>query len=200
MLVRDLGHTLEALETRNFGTCSTGAQTVGGSTANELKDNGAGTTFYGRIIDRLGDFIAGARYQAAVPSAQLWSSKGSTEADGLLQLGIGLQHGDSSGGGDMVKYSTDQQPAVLSFGTTARSTDMSAWTTGELRLQTAPCVYDLRAAKRFIRVEVFARKNKATTESSGYEGSRLSASMTFLAADRIPAAAWTTQGSTSTST
>ena len=199
MIVRDLGHTLEAMEACAFLTCSTGSTLIVGSTANDKRDNGSGTTFLGRIIDRLGDML-GARYQALVPAAKLWSTKGTTEADALMQLGVAVEHGDSSGGGDMSRYSTNKQPAVVTFFTTQRTTAESEYSTGELRFQSAPWMVDLRGAKRFIRIAVFARKNRATTETSGPENARLSASFTFLGADRIPAAAWTSQGSTSTST
>lgn len=200
MIVREMGQTLEALEAREFSTCSTANQTLAGSTANAAKDNGSGTTFLGRIIDRLGDMISGARWQACIPAAKLWTTRGTTEADAMMQLGVRLEHGDSSGGGDMARYSTDQQPADVTFFTTQRTTAESEYSTGEVRFQTGPAMYDLRAAKRWIRVAVFARKNRATTESSGTEGGRLSADLTFIGADRYPPAPWTSQGSTSTST
>jgi hypothetical protein len=202
-IVRDLPFTLEAMESRSLITCSTGSQVFSGSTANSYPSSNGSTGVLGRIIDRLGDINAqlSQRYAVAAPFVCLWSSRGSTEADRKLTLGLQLQHGDSSGGGDFEALSTEADPDDAVFFTSARTTPESNWSTGVLNgFASNPCIYDLRKAKRYLGVLVKAAKNKVTTESSGDEGARLSAGITFMGAEQLPANPWTSQGSTSTST
>lgn len=203
-IVRDMGPTLNAMKEIQLITCSTGVQTLA-STVDALQSTTfAATGNAGRIIDRLGDMILKTRYQVAMPAAQIYATRGSTETDRKLTLSIKLQHGDSSGGGDMADYSTGTHyEADQSFFTTAQTTPMASWSTGPFYGQTNPAYYDLRAAKRFIRSVVFASKDKVTTESSGDEGARVSASIQLLGGDfPVPqsGASWTGAGSTSTST
>lgn len=197
-IVRDLGITLQALDDQSVVTCSTANQNQT-STGNVTQSSTAANGLNGRIIDRLGDFLV-SRYPAAFIAAYLYTTRGSTEADRKLTLGVKLQHGDSSGGGDMADYSTGQQPADQTLFSTARTTDMVAWTTGTMRAQSNPGYYDLRAAKRFVRSVVTASKNKATTESSGDESFRVGGSITFVGGDMVPQNAYTGAGSTTTST
>ena len=209
-LLRDFGLTVIALEERSLITCSTGNQVFSGSTANSIissanDPNQGAVGVNGRIIDRRADDLT-SRYQGAIPQVMLQSTRGSTEADRALRLGVKLQSGDSSGGGDMTDYSTQSQPATRTLFTTARTSDMAIWdaalSTGVIAgLESLPAYYDLRAAKRFIRAVVFAGKNKVTTESSGDEGARVRASLTFVAGDQVPqnintSAAWSTSTST----
>jgi hypothetical protein len=187
-IVRDLPITLVGLEERSFQTCSTGAQ-VFASTANQLMVAALGTiTANGRIIDRLYDLPAS--YSVASPVATLASTRGSTEADRRLTLGVKLQHGDSSGGGDMADYSTGSTPASRNYFSTARSTDHASWdateSTGEVVALANPGYYDIRAAKQFVRVAVTVGKNRVTTESSGDEQARVGADITFCVGDRLP--------------
>ena len=201
-LLRDIPLTLIALEERQLITCSTGSQTIVGSTANSIRSSvgdpscSTSTGTMGRVIDRKyvppgdGDDLT-ARYQVACPMAFIWSTTGSTETDRRVDLAVLLQHGDSSGGGDQVLYSSATVPAVWirTFFSTARTSDMSAWSsvlsTGILRGNTLPTYYDLRAAKRFVSVAVFAVRHKVTTESSADEGARVSATITFAAGDEV---------------
>jgi len=230
-LVRDMPFSMVALEDTILATCSalmsTAASTsvkgmlsnkstgsaiistgdIGNLSTNEgtkLVSSGGMTvaSTQGALIDRL-SFPLGAHYGAAVVQASLVSTVGSTEADRKLALGVKLQHGDSSGGGDLADYSTDFQPNDrLYFGTSARTTDMLAWDTakssGALFAVSNPGYYDLRAAKRFLKVAVRAGKNSVTTESSGDEQSRVGAVITFLAGDQTPARADTTSPFSST--
>jgi hypothetical protein len=216
MLLRDMPLTVVALEERILITCScpitpSTAGGVGGvgisSTANSIVSSSAGTTGTpGRIIDRRGDDITLSRYQVAIPQAFLQSTRGSTEANRQLTLGIRLQHGDSSGGGDMADYSTANAPADRVLFSTARTSEMQVWSTAYSTgvipgLSTLPAYYDLRGAKRFIRAVVYAQKSNQTTETSGDEGARVHATITFAAGDQAPQGAKTTEGwSTSTST
>jgi hypothetical protein len=186
-IVRDLPITLVGLEERSFQTCSTGAQ-VFASTANQLMVAALGTiTANGRIIDRLYDLPAS--YSVASPVATLASTRGSTEADRRLTLGVKLQHGDSSGGGDMADYSTQFTPDDRNFFSTVRTSDYANWdasrSTGPFYGQSNPAYYDVRAAKRYIRMVGTYGKNKVTTESSGDEGARAGGVITFLGGDFV---------------
>lgn len=212
-LLRDMPLTVIAMEERSLITCSTGsAGPFGGSTANSIVSSCCGSTggYAGRIIDRRGDDLT-ARYQVAIPQVMLQSTRGSTEANRQITLGVALNHGDSSGGGDMAAYARVDgvsMPVTRTLFSTARTSEMQVWdTTGSTGpipgLGTLPAYYDLRGAKRFIQAVVFAVKNRVTTESSGDEGARVRASITFAAGDEAPqnvntSAAWSTSSSTST--
>lgn len=199
MLIRDLPFTVNAMQEQVLVTCSAIYSTAGstsprglvgaGTTADAIVSAGAETTAYGRIIDRLRQPI-GAMYAGLVAGAWLHSTRGSTEADRKVTIGVKLQHGDSSGGGDMADYSTGSQQDDRVFFSSARSTDHVSWdateSTGELYAASHATYYDLRAAKRYIRVAVPVYKNRVTTESSGDEQARVGASVTFVAGDRIP--------------
>lgn len=199
MITRDMGLVLHSKEIQLI-TCSTGAQTQL-STVDALQSTTfAATGSAGRIVDRLGDMMT-ARYYAAGVYANIYSSRGSTEADRKVTLSVKLQHGDSSGGGDMADYSTQNQAADQIFWTTIQTTPMVSWSTAPFYGQTNQSYYDLKAAKRFVRTVVFASKNRVTTESSGDEGSRIGTVLALAGGDRQPQlAAWRGVGSTSTST
>jgi hypothetical protein len=198
-LVRDFPFTMNALQDTILVTCSAIMSTAGStspkgmlsveSTAGAAVSAGSETTAFGRIIDRT-RFPIGARYQFAVVGSWLHSTRGSTEADRNLSIGVKIQHGDSSGGGDMADLSTGAQPATREYFSTARSTDHASWdateSTGEIYAASNPGVYDLRPAKRYIRVAVPVAKNRVTTESSGDEQARLGATITFLEGDVLP--------------
>lgn len=114
----------------------------------------------GKVIDRLG-LVAGVagsialgvkdRCLMAEPFCFGIGLAGSTGANRLLSVDVKLQHGDSSGGGDMADYSTSDQPAQAVFFNTALTTDMVNWTTGPAIGHSNPCAYELTGAKRFIR-------------------------------------------------
>lgn len=198
-LLRDIPFSMNALKDTIVVTCSAITTTAAStspvgllsaeSTASAVVSAGAETTAFGRVIDR-DRFPIGARYQFAVVGAALHSTRGSTEADRKLTIGAKLQHGDSSGGGDMADLSTAQQADTRQYFSTARTTDMKQWdggeSSGEVYAASNPAVYDLRAAKRYIRVGVPVFKNRVTTESSGDEQARLSATVTFLEGDKVP--------------
>jgi hypothetical protein len=204
MLTRDITYGIQALEERIVVTCSTANQ-VHTATANGVQSTTAASGVNGRIIDRLGDMLTQV-HRVAFPMAYLWATRGSTEADRKLTLGLKLQHGDSSGGGDMADYSTGAQPTDRTFFTTARSTESvdpdgtTVYSSGPFYAQTNQAYYDLRAAKQFIRVVVNTSKNKVTTESSGDEGYHVGAVIALGGAEALPVAAWKGAGSTTTST
>src|SRR3990167_7544506 len=151
-LVRDFPFTLTAMEEHMLITCSApylettaayttgsvgliGAKTTAGvlvstgdignlSTAANKQVSSGGmlvATTFGKVIDRL-RFPIAARYGAAVVSAWINSTRGSTEADRKLAVGVKLQHGDSSGGGDLADYTTgNQADDRMYFGSTLRT-------------------------------------------------------------------------------
>jgi hypothetical protein len=189
-IIRDLGLTLPSLEERFFVTCSTGTGSWGATTGTVVLGASGAAGISGRIFDRTAHLLTG--YMVAMPFTHLYSSRGSTAPDRKITLGVKLQHGDSSGGGDMADYSTQSQPAdKIYFGATARTTEYQNWTTddldenstGPVRLASGPSYYDVRAAKRFLRAVHFATKDANTTESTGDEGARLSGGVTFIGGD-----------------
>ena len=229
-LIRDLPYTVRAAEDTILATCSAlmstaestsplgmlsnkstasavittgdiGFITTGDGT--KLVSSGGMATLNGRLIDRLR--IPGTKtlWPGVVVTASLNSTRGSTEADRKLAVGVKLQSGDSSGGGDLADYSTAAQPDDKVFGTSIRTTDMLAWDTAE---SSGPVYlsqsgyYDLRAAGRYIRVVGRFGKNSVTTESSGDEHARVSLDATFVAGDDVPKADTTSPFSSSTST
>lgn len=212
-IIRDLGYTVQSLEDRGLITCSTA--NIPTNTANPLfsTGNSTGNIVYsssgaaGRIIDRLSSLFTKNRFFVAVPATLFYSSRGSTEANRQLTIGVKLQHGDSSGGGDMADYSTESQPADKVYFTAARTTAYQNWTTddidggstGPIRLMSDQSYYDLRAAKRFIRAVHTVTKNKATTESSGDENGRISGTITFLGGEET-ALRWDSKSFVSTAT
>jgi hypothetical protein len=200
-IIRDLGVILPSLEERPFVTCSTGNQAPfgTGTTGNVVQSSQGAEGIAGRVIDRLSDLYTKDLPLVAAPFTHLYSSRGSTAADRKITLGVKLQHGDSSGGGDMADYSTQAQPDDKNFFSTARTTEMIAWSTGALRLMSNASYYDLRAAKRFIRAVHYGSKNAGTTESTGDEGARFSGGIAFLGGN-TPKIDAETAGSTSTST
>ncbi len=214
-LVRDMPFVVRGLKDTIFVTCAavyTSAASTAAvgllsaeTTAGALNSGTAETTAYGRVINRLRLPQGATKYDACVVGSWLHSTRGSTEADRKISIGVKLQHGDSSGGGDMADYSADNQPADKVYFSSARSTDHASWdaseSTGELYAASNPGYYDLRAAKQYIRVAVPVFKNRVTTESSGDEQCRVGADIVFAAARNVPFRADTTSPySTSTST
>jgi hypothetical protein len=196
-VIRDLGLTVGSLEdtTALFGG-STGTQTFGSTS---LASTAFSSGVSGRVIDRLTDLFTKDVPVVAMPATIIYSSRGSTATDRKLTLGVKLQHGDSSGGGDMADYSTQSQPDDQIYFSSARTTDMAYWSTGPLRAQSEPSYYDLRAAKRYIRAVHTVSKGTVTTESTGDEGARVSGVITFLGG-ATPKTDLKAVGSTSTST
>jgi hypothetical protein len=207
-----MGPILIALEDTVFVTCSNPLSTAGStspalnkinSTADVIAQGNTETTAYGVVIDRIGPLV-GARYNVAMPAAHYHASAGSTEADRKITIGVRLQHGDSSGGGDMADYSTQNVQAARQYFSTARTSEMKNWdaslSTGALFAHSAPTYYDLRAAKRYVRVAIPVFKNRVTTESSGDEPARVGAAVAFLAGDRLPEVRPATAFGTATST
>jgi hypothetical protein len=208
-LIRDLALSVLSLEDKAFVTLST-AQIAGAggffstmhSTANvksACTTDGLASVVAGRVIDRLGDLYTKDIPLVACPVTFFNSTRGSTQADRKLALGVKLQHGDSSGGGDMADYSTGSQPDDKVYFTSARTTAQTYWTTGTFVGQSVASYYDLREAKRFIRAVHSIAINNVTTESTGDEGGRISGAVVFIAG-ATPKPDLMGYGSTSTST
>lgn len=167
-------------------TCSTG-------------DVLSGAAINGRVIDRLG---LGSRYNflVACPSINVYTTVGSTAADQKVALSIKLQHGDSSGGGDMADYSTGQTPADRTFLTTAQTTPMQNWSTGP-QFFDHEGLYEITATKRYIRaVGTWTRGGSSTSTAAGsidYQYANLG--LKVMGADNQPFSD-STSTSTSTST
>lgn len=212
-LIRDLPFTMRAAEDTIFATCSalmtTAASTAvvgmlsNKSTASAVISAGAAATLTGRVIDRT-RWPLGTRYDGVVVTASLNSTRGSTEANRKLTVGVKLQHGDSSGGGDLADYSTGFTPDDKNYFSSVRTTDHASWDGSE---STGPVYavnsgyYDLRGAKRYLAVVGSFTKNKVTTESSGDEQARVSMEATFVAGRNLPTGTDTTSPfSSSTST
>lgn len=215
MLLRDFPFTMRAGEDTILATCSALMTTAASTAPVGMLSNkttasavvstgtlGALTTsdrsqifsagmasLNGRVIDLLRQPL-GANYDVALPSASLVSTRGSTEANRKLAVGLKLQHGDSSAGGDMADYSTASQPSDRQYFSSARSTDHAAWdateSTGPIYAVSNAAYYDLRAAKRYIRVVGRFGKDNVTTESSADEQARVSMDITFAAGDKLP--------------
>lgn len=194
-VIRDVALTVNALDTLVIATCADLLSTAGSTTPvpNKLHATAdavitacAETTAFGRTIDRLGPELNNMIHVVAMPQASAYASRGSTEADRKFTIAVRIQHGDSSGGGDMTDYSTQNVPATRQYFSTARVSDQANWDTGyssgPLQAISNPAYYDLRAAKRYIRVAVPVLKNRVTTESSGDEHARLNANIVFLGA------------------
>jgi hypothetical protein len=76
---------------------------------------------------------------------------------------------------------------VRNVGSTLAGTSFGSWTTGALRIQTPPGIYNLQGAKRFLRTMVSVTKNPATTVSTtGWEEAHLNAALVFLDSDEAP--------------
>ncbi len=134
-------------------TCSTG-------------DVLSGAAINGRVIDRLG-LGRNMIYETAEPFIHAYTTVGSTALDQKVTLSIKLQHGDSSGGGDMADYSTGMQSADAIFRTTAESTAYQNWSTGP-QFWGHDSEYNIIAAKRYIRpVGVWTRGGTTTSTAAG---------------------------------
>lgn len=208
-IIRDLPQLVPSMLMKAFVTCScqvanlfTSGIASSGTTGYIITATSGGTLAieYGRIIDRLGSEIGGARFAGVIPFTIFESTVQTTGANRQITINADLQHGDSSGGGDMADYSTQAQPDDKVFFTSARTTSYTEWTTEAARLQSNQSYYDLRAAKRYIRAVHTVDKCEITTESTGWEGGRLSGTIALLGGNTPKEKQGTGFGSTSTST
>ncbi len=172
MINRHITVTVPALDT----TFALVGKTTGGA-ASYLY----GAEVPGGIIDRLGlgnnamnQLIPGDRPLAASPFAMAWSTVGSTATDNKTAVSVLLQHGDSSGGGDMAALSsgkTGQDAVARTYFSSANSSTFAVWAAG---YSTAPPIlhsnsaeYTLDGAKRYLRPLAIVTRAGATTSTAG---------------------------------
>lgn len=164
---------LDSLTTLVF-TCSTGSVL-------------SGAAINGKVIDRLGLVTAvasaaggfGTKDRCLLAEPFLFGAvPGSTSSIRNVGMDIKLQHGDSSGGGDMADYSTQDQPVTANFLNAALTTDMLNWTTGAFVANSNPCAYELTGAKRFIRA-VGAMTKFGVSTSTATDGTPVTMGMDF---------------------
>jgi hypothetical protein len=184
MIVRQQIKVVEAVSTQRVYACSTG-DVISTSDIN------------GSVIDRLS---LGRLYHIAVPFAVGRAVAGSTQVDQKITVAVRLQHGDSSGGGDMADYTTANQPADAIFNTSAMTTPMDAWSTGLARVNSGDGAYSLVAAKQFIRPVITVTLPGNTTATASADNVDVSGGVVLLSPDEAPGAAATGAFSTSTST
>lgn len=114
-------------------------------------DSTSGGEFSGELIDRLALSPAFTHAQPFLVGSIAGTT--STGGERWCSVAVKLQHGDSSGGGDLADYSTGSISDAVSYYTTqGESTDWRNWTTGAVRVQTSPRPYPLLHAKRFLSV------------------------------------------------
>lgn len=164
MLVRHVQRPINAFATSALTvsfTCSTG-------------DTASASTGYSDILDRLALGSDGPGIYC-VPVVYAYTTVGSTQADKQMKVNVKLQHGASSGGGDMADWSTGAQPATRTYFSTVMSTDMQNWTTGVSgqKFHSNPCAYDLVGANRFVRIAYQFIKNGYTTSTAAGSLDRL---------------------------
>lgn len=146
-------------------------------------DSTQGSSLTGDVIDRL-QFEQ--RYYSALPF-MIGKGYGTTFANKKVTFSVKLQHGDSSGGGDMADYSTGQEPPSVVFQTSAETTPQRHWSTGMQRFYSSDRPYGLHGAKRYVRVvgtPLIAGGN--TTSTADTNIIRTSLGVAFLTAEKAP--------------
>lgn len=187
MINRNIGIVVPGLAVQQkVFTCSTG-------------DILSGAAINGRVIDRLG-LGAGRIFQTAEVGINAYTTVGSTSAIKNFTLSAKLQHGDSSGGGDMADYSTGMQNADQNFFSAAESTAHQNWTTGVIHLNHQSW-YEVTAAKRYVRAVGFITKGgpSTSTAASSIDACYANLVVRFGGADHNPSVL-STSTSSSTST
>lgn len=199
MFHRTIGRTIVSSDNvQKVFTCSTG-------------DVASGAAINGAVIDRLGlGGAAGSNVVSKFDTAEVaepfifaWSTFGTTAANQLVSVTVKIQHGDSSGGGDMADYAAaggTMPPTARNYFTTAQTTDYKSWTTGVQKYTNNPGGYSISAAKRFIRTVGAVTKTFGATSTSATGGDQLNAIMgiSFRGFTFEPPVLDTTSSSTST--
>jgi hypothetical protein len=186
-IVRQQLKVVEAVATQRVYACSTG-DVISTSDIN------------GSVIDRL---ALGRLYHVAVPFAIGRAVAGTTQANEKITVAVRLQHGDSSGGGDMADYSTQNQPDDAVFNTSAMTTPMDAWSTGAARVESREGAYSIVGAKQFIRPVITVTLPGNTTATASGDNVDVSGGVVFVDTDEAPgrpnqSGAFSTSTSTST--
>ena len=187
MINRHIGIIVPGVSTpQKVFTCSTG-------------DVLSGAAINGRIIDRLG-LGSGRIYGTAEVGLNAHTTVGSTSGIKNFTLSVKLQHGDSSGGGDMADYSTGMTNQDQNFFSAAETTAYQNWSTGVIHLNHQSW-YEVTAAKRYVRGVGVITKGGPSTSTAGtsIDGIWANLVLRFGGADHSPSVS-STSTSTSTST
>ena len=159
-------------QTLQVGDCNTGG----------LNGASGGGTINGQIINRLG---LPRNFRHASPFLT-GSGFSTTEANNKITVLVKMQHGDSSGGGDMADYTTHSQPDDVVHGASARTTPMAGWTTEINTIYTRPAGYDIVPAKQFIRSVATVTLPGVTTSTVAASLVDTHVSMVLYGADEEP--------------
>jgi hypothetical protein len=153
--------------------CATG----GGATA--------GGVISGSIVDRLALARAFTHCQPFVIGSGLTNT--STNGSKVAKLDVYLQHGDSSGGGDMAEVSTGLRVAQQQiYNSGELTTDYKVWTTGVIRMQHTGASYALLGAKRFLRTAAIVSRLGLSTATTGAHDMSVSLGCIMLRPDEDP--------------
>ena len=198
MYNRELGKTILGLDSllKTVFTCSTG-------------DYASGADINGSIIDRAGlsSTQSGAatgvlgkndRFLTAEPFLLGVQQAGSTAANRAVTVDVRLQHGDSSGGGDMADLTAPANLASAVFLNTALTTDMQNWTSAPVKVYSNPVSYEIGAAKRYIRAVGKVTKAGLSTSTAAADTMNVMLGIRFGEPTASPPANVTTSSSTST--
>jgi len=185
-------------------------------------DVASGAAINGSIVDRLGlgvttggNVLNQAEYcELAEPFCLAWSTYGTTAANQLVSVQVKLQHGDSSGGGDMADYypaggtcstspssgETSYLSPLRNYFTTAQTSDFRNWTTGAMKYSNNPFSISLEYAKRFIRSVGYVTKTFGATATAAATTDQLNAvlGIRFGGFSADPPSLGTSSSSTST--
>lgn len=172
MLTRDFGMVVQADAQSNVYDCNTGD---GGSTS--------GGNINGDIIDRL---ALGRNWRVAMPFL-IGEGLATTEANRKITVTCKLQHGDSSGGGDLADYSTGQQLSGYTFFTSAETTPMLRWSTSATRIYSRSPFYDINGAGRWLRAVGTVTMPGNTTSTAAGQNVAVAMGLTFGGGDEAPA-------------
>lgn len=188
MINRQPGKIVHGLAVQNKAfTCSTG-------------DVASGAAINGLVIDRL--TLGNQRiFGCAEPFIKAYSTLGTTSTGlGVLTtLAIKLQHGDSSGGGDMADFSTGMQSPDANFLTSQQTTSFQNWSTGP-QYFAHQSYYEVTAAKRYVRPVGTWTRSGFTTSTAGADNMYVDLGVRFGSADVASFPFSSTSTSTSTST
>lgn len=172
-LRRDSALVIEAISSgHTVSNCGDGA------------DSTSGDAFNSKVVDRL---ALGQHYDVCQP--YLTAVGGETTSTSLRKITIEsqLQHGDSSGGGDMADYSTAEQPGSWAFGSTGgTTTDEVVWTSGVQRIYSRPHEYDIRGAKQYLRVQGIITGHAGTTSTTFAGAWNVTAGLAFRGGRFLP--------------
>lgn len=197
MYNRELGKLIPAHPgLKSVYTCSTG-------------DVVSGAAINGNVIDReglmhsahgLNGLGQNDRYLTAAPILLAWQVLGSTFVGKAVSATVKLQHGDSSGGGDMADLALagGGSPRVNNFYNTGLSTDYANWTTGAVEVYAPSDHYELGGAKRFIRAVGTLTKFSGATATEGTDTFKVKMGILFGEPTYAPPAVTSTSSSTST--